>query len=120
MLINEDLISIRIYSHEAGWPGGVFVRLLLQFHPFRLQLALQLADIGERGEILSVAVPAGVKGEDVLLKHPLKQPDHVIAVLHNQPFLRGIAHEDLETELFVKVPRSLDILNSQTDRKIAK
>src|SRR5262249_22183129 len=28
MLINEDLISIRIYSHEAGWPRGVLVRLL--------------------------------------------------------------------------------------------
>src|SRR5437660_5448978 len=53
-------------------------------------------------------------------KHPLKKPDHVIAVLQDQPVLRGIPGEDLETELFVETARSLDILDSQADRKRAK
>ena len=63
MLINENLISIRVYGHEAGRPGGLLIRLLEQFHALRLQLALQFADIGEGGQILRVAVPAGIKGE---------------------------------------------------------
>ncbi|WP_437757601.1 hypothetical protein [Sorangium sp. So ce1389] len=61
-----------------------------------LPLALQVADIGERGELLGVLVPAGVEGEDVLLEHPLKQPDHVVAVLQEQPVLRGIPGEGLK------------------------
>ena len=39
--------------------------------------------VGESGELLSVAVPAGVERENILLKHPLKHPDRVIAVLQN-------------------------------------
>src|SRR5439155_15433300 len=120
VLIDEDRISIRVHSDETGWPRCALVRLLMQLHPLCLQLALQIADVGERGELLSVAVPAGVKGENVLLKHPLKKPDHVIAVLQDQPVLRGISAEDLEAELFVEPPRSLDILDSQADRKRAK
>src|SRR2546422_4876208 len=120
MLIDEDRVSIRVHSDEAGRPRCVLVRLLLQRHPLCLQLALQIADIGERGELLSVAVPAGVEGENVLLKHPLKKPDGVIAVLQDQPVLRGVPGEDLETELFVEPARSLDILDSQADRKRAK
>src|SRR5207249_12340230 len=57
---------------------------------------------------------------NVLLKHPLKKPDRVSAVLSDQPILRGIPGEDLETELFAELPRSLDILDSQADRKRVK
>ena len=120
VLIDEDRVSIRVHGDEAGRPRGALVRLLLQLHPLRLQLALQLADVGERGELLGVAVPAGVEGEDVLLEHPLKQPDRVIAVLQDQPVLRGIPGEDLETELLVEAPRSLEILDRQADRKRAE
>jgi hypothetical protein len=42
-------------------------------------LALRIADVGEGGELLSVAVPAGIEGENVFLKHPLKKPDRMIA-----------------------------------------
>ncbi len=81
MLIDEDRVSIRVHSDEAGWPRCALVRLLLQLHPLRLKLALQLANVGESGELPSVAVPAGIEGENVLLKLPLKKPDRVIAVL---------------------------------------
>jgi hypothetical protein len=63
---------------------------------------------------------AMMQGENVLLKHPLKKPDSVIAVLQNQPVLRGIPGEDLETELFIEPPRSFEVLDGQANRKRAK
>ena len=45
-----------------------------------------------------------IEGEDVSLKHPLKEPDHVIPILHDQPILRGVSSEDFETELLVEFP----------------
>src|SRR5215212_1415033 len=120
MLIDEDRVSIRVHSEETGWPGCALVCLLLQLHPFCLQLALQIADVSKRGELLCVAVPARVEGENVLLKHALEKSDRVTTVLQDQPILRGIPSEDLETELFVESPRSLKILDSQADRKRAK
>ena len=72
MLIDEDRVSIRIHGNEAGRPSRALVRLLLQLHPLCLQLALQLADVGESGELLGVTVPAGIEGENVLLKRKMK------------------------------------------------
>ena len=46
--------------------------------------------------------------------------DHVRAVLQDQPILRGIAAEALETELLVEAPGRLDILDCQADRKRAE
>src|SRR5262249_16913150 len=109
MLIEEDWIPIRVQSHEAGWPRCALVGLLYQLHALGLQLALQFADVRERGQFLGVAVPARVEGQDVLLKHFLKKPYHVIAVLHDQPVLRGVPDESLETELLVEGLRSLQI-----------
>ncbi len=120
MLIDEDRVSIGVHGEEAGRPRCALVRLLLQRHPLCLQLALQVADVGERGKLLGVAVPPGVEGENVLLEHPLKKPDRVIAVLQDQPVLRCIPGEDLETELLVEPPRSLEILDSQADRERAE
>jgi hypothetical protein len=117
VLIDEDRVSIRVNSNEAGRPRCALVCLLLQLHSLCLQLALQLADISKRGELLSVAVPAGVEGENVLVKHALKQSDNVITVLQDQPVLRGIPGEDLETKLLVECLRSLEVLDSQADRK---
>ena len=49
VLIDEDRVSIRVHRDEAGRPRRALVRLLLQLHALGLQLALQLADVGERG-----------------------------------------------------------------------
>ena len=65
MLVDEDGVSIRVHSDEAGRPCCALVCLLLQLHPLGLQLAPQIADVGERGELLGVAVPTGVEGENV-------------------------------------------------------
>ena len=51
------------------------IRLHLKRYALRLQCALQVADVGERGEFLRVGVPAGIESQDVPLEHPLKESD---------------------------------------------
>jgi hypothetical protein len=52
VLIDQDRIPIRVESDEAGRSRGRLVCLLLQLHPLGSQLALQLTDVGERGQLL--------------------------------------------------------------------
>ena len=115
MLIDQDRVAIRIDGNEAGRPRGALVHLLLQLHALSLQLPLQFPDIGEGPARPGVLVPPRVEGENVPLEHPLKQADHVIAVLQDQPVLRGIAGEGREPELFVELPRGLEVLDRQAD-----
>ena len=107
MLIDEDRVSVRVHDDETGWAAGRFVRSLLQLHSLSLELALQFTDIRKLGQPLGIAVPAGVEREDVLLEHPLKKTDRVIAVLHDQPVLRGISCDGLEAQLLIEAPRRL-------------
>jgi RNA polymerase sigma factor (TIGR02999 family) len=67
VLIDQDRIPVRVHSHEAGRPRCALVCLLLKLHALSHQLALQLTDVGELGQLPGVAVPAGVECEDVLL-----------------------------------------------------
>jgi hypothetical protein len=64
MWIHQDRVSVRIHRDKAGRSRCALVRLLQELHPLCLQLALKLADVGERGELLSIAVPAGIEGEN--------------------------------------------------------
>ena len=41
MLIEKDLVAVRVDRDKARRPGGALVRLLLQLHALRLQLALE-------------------------------------------------------------------------------
>src|SRR5437773_2481289 len=113
VLIDQNRVPIWINGDETGRPRCALVCLLVQLNPLALYLALQRADVGEHAELPSVAVPAGIKSEDVLLEHALKQPYRVIAVLHDQPVLRRVAGKNLETELLVESLGSLQILDSQ-------
>src|SRR5205814_9790628 len=81
------------------------------------ELALQLSNVREFSELLSIATPAGVEGENVLIEHALKYPNGVFAILHNQPILRLISCENCKTQLFVKELRRLDIFYSQANRE---
>ena len=103
MLIDEDRISVRVDGYEAGGAARGLVRLL-QLHSLGLELALQFADVSECGQVPSVAVPTGIEGKDVRLKHSLKKPDHIIPVLENQPALGCIPGKDIETQLLVEGP----------------
>jgi len=87
VLIEQDGVAVRVHGDEARRTRRGLVGLLLQLDPLSHQLSLQLADICELIQPLRIAVPARVEGEDVLFEHPLKQPDHAISVLHDQPVL---------------------------------
>ena len=50
MLIDEDWVPVRVHGDEAGRTRGTLICFLLKLHPLCLQLALEIADIGERGE----------------------------------------------------------------------
>jgi hypothetical protein len=69
---------------------------------------------------LGIAIPARVEGEHVFFEHALEKTDHAIAILHDQPILRGVSAEDFKAEFLVERPRSLDILHRQADRKCAE
>jgi hypothetical protein len=97
--VREDGVGVGIDGDETGRPGRVLVRLLHQPHALRLQPTLQPAYIGEGGGLLRVAVPPRVERQDVLLEHPLEQPDEVVAVLQNQPVAGLAAAEDGEPAL---------------------
>jgi hypothetical protein len=47
MLIDEDRVSIRVHSDEAGRPRCALSCRLLQLHPLGSWLALQLTNVGE-------------------------------------------------------------------------
>ena len=67
--------------------------------------------LSEDIEFLRVAVPAGIKGEDVLFEHSLKQAEDMVSVPQDQPILRSIPGEDFETELFIKTSRCLEVFD---------
>jgi hypothetical protein len=84
VLIYQNRVSIRIDNHKAGRACGAFVRFCNHVDATRFELALQFSKVRELLELLSIAIPAGVKREDVLLEHALKQTNIVVAILHNQ------------------------------------
>lgn len=55
-------------------------------YALRLQLQLNLANVGKRRHRLGVGVPAGVEGEDVLLEHTLEEADGMFAILRISQF----------------------------------
>lgn len=120
MLIDQHRIAIWIGDDKTCWTGGRFICLGGEGQSCGLELPLQLADICKWLDILRVLIPARVEGQDILLKHPLKETDDVIAVFQDKPVLRDVAAERLETELLVKFFRSPDILDCETDRECAE
>lgn len=63
---------------------------------------------------------SGLKVRMFFSKHPLKQPDHLLAVFQDQPIPRSISGEGFETEHLVEAPRGLNVLDRQADRKGAE
>ena len=111
MLIYQDWIAVRINDHEARWTSRCLICFRLERYALGFQLALEIANISEDIKFLRVAVPAGIKGEDVLFEHPLKQAEDMVPVPQDQPILRSIPGEDFETELFIKTSRRLEVFD---------
>ena len=62
---------------KLAGPFVVSSASFIKVHALRLQAPLELAHVGELRHRLRVLVPARIEGEDVLLEHPLEQPDDV-------------------------------------------
>src|SRR6266540_4268453 len=117
VLIYQNRVSIWISNHEASRASRAFVCFCNHVYATIFELALQLSNIREFSEWLSIATPAWVEGENVLIEHALKQPNSVVAILQDQPILRLISRESCKTQLFVKALRCLDIFYSQANRE---
>ena len=109
MLVDQDLVAVRIEDDEAGGALRGLVGRDGDRHTGRLQLPLQVADIGEGRLLLSVAVPTGVERQDVLLEQALKEADDGVAVLQDEVSL-AISGKGLESERLVELPGGRQIL----------
>src|SRR6266480_5083773 len=120
VLIYQNRVSIRINNHKASRASRAFVCFYDHVYATIFELTLQLSNVREFSEWLSIATPARVEGENVLIEHPLEQPNSVVAILHNQPILQLISCENCKAQLFVKELRRLDIFYSQANREVSQ
>jgi hypothetical protein len=61
VLINKNGIAVGIHQHKTCGSCRAFVRFTYQLDALRLQLTLQLTNIGESIQFLGITVPAGLK-----------------------------------------------------------
>jgi len=80
MLIDQHRIAIRVDDYEERRPRRALISLCHQRNALRFEIALQIAHISKVFEPARVAVPAGIERQRVLVEHPLKQADGVIAI----------------------------------------
>ena len=64
-------------------------------------------------EGLGLVIPTGVEGEEVVFEHTLEQANGVAAVPEDQPVLGLVSPDNLEAQLFVELPRGLDVLTAR-------
>jgi len=69
VLIDHDRVPVRVNGNKAAGPGRMFVCLIHQRYALGLQLALQIANVGEGAQLLCVAVSPRVESEGVLFEH---------------------------------------------------
>ena len=75
VLVEEDLVAVRVLEEEAVRAGGGLVGLADEGDALALDLTLDAADVGESVELLGVGVPARIEREDVLVEHALEEAD---------------------------------------------
>jgi len=115
VLINQDRVAVGVHYDETGRSRGVLIGFAGELDPLRLQVALDVAHIGERHQPLGVLAPARIEGQDVPVEHALQQTDHVLTVLQDQPVLGEGSAEDLEAERFIERFRCLDVFDRKAD-----
>lgn len=120
VLIDKDRVAVRINEHQACGPRRGFICGSRQSHASTFERPLDGADIIEIGEGCAVPVLAGVVRQEVLLEQPLKKSDRAGLVLKNEPVLGLIAADRTKTKHFVERTGRSQILDSETDRKVAE
>ncbi len=111
MLIYQNRIAVWIDDHKTRRSRRRFICFGLDCYALCFELALEIANVGEDIKFLCVAVPAGIKSENVLFEHPLEQTNRMIAVFQNQPILGGVPDEDFESEFFIELSRGLKVFD---------
>ncbi len=119
MLIDEDRVPVGIEQHQTRRPSARLIGFGRERKPLAHQRSLNVAHVFEVGERIIGAIPAGVEGQHVLLKHPLEEADGGGLVLEDQPFLSLVAARHLEPELLVKRAGGSNVLDGQADGKFS-
>src|SRR5262245_57088942 len=81
--------------------------------------SLDVTHVVEVGQRCARAIPAGVEGEDGLLKHTLEQTDGAGLVLKYRP-VKAIAADDTKAELLVELTRRGQILNGEANGEVSE
>jgi hypothetical protein len=53
-LIDQNRVSVRVHGNKAAGPGRILIRLVHQHDALGLQLARQIANVGEGAELVCV------------------------------------------------------------------
>ena len=62
MLIDEYWVAIGVHCDKTGRPRASLVGFGQELYALRFQLALEIANVGERIEFACVAVPTWIEG----------------------------------------------------------
>src|SRR5262249_10363140 len=120
VLIDESRVPVGVEQHEACGPRCGLVGTRRQRDASTLERLLNVAHVVEVGQRASGPVPARVERQHVLVEHSLEEPDGGGLVLQDQPVLRRITADRLETEFFVERPRRTKVLDAQTHGEVSK
>ena len=74
VLVDENRVAVRVGQHEARRAGRGLVRLLIEGRAGGLELALELADVGERVDRLRAWSQPGLKVRRFLSNIPWNSP----------------------------------------------
>src|SRR5204862_5822703 len=107
-LIQQHRIPVRVDQHAMSRSR----RHLIGFHD---RLEAVLLDL-----VLHAANIFGIEGERVLGEHSLEKAKKSVAALEDEPVILFVVVINLEAEFLVKGTGSLDILDSEAERKTAE
>ena len=121
VLVEQQRVAVGVGDLEVRGPFGLLVGVgRYRGDPTRLQGALYFAHILEFFHRLLVLRPSRVKRHDVLVEHPLEQPDPRVPTLEDDPLLFELAGDHLEVELLVEGHGGFDVLDVEADGKVSE
>src|SRR4051812_34561678 len=94
MLIEHDLVPVRIVQHDARRALAGLVGPGRQLQAAAFELLLDVADVIKVAQGFHAAIPAGVERQDVLVEHSLEQADRSSLILKDEKVLGGVAKYD--------------------------
>lgn len=102
MLVDINHITIRIAEHNTCRACSLFVGLATERNIIIFQLTLNLPYVIEFFKVLGILIPAGIEGQNIVLKHALKQTDKGMFIFHNEVIAADVARKNGKTQLLIK------------------